>query len=103
MQIVQDRHDVILKQAEQKKLPEFRLNVEVIEAHELKPMDSNGLSDPFVTMHVTSNPKHSLSTSVKSGTLNPMWAEHFSLPLNDYPSDENLVLQIWYVQTNSVV
>lgn len=77
--MVNDRHDELLRQAEQKEPPEIRLNVEVIEAKELEAKDANGLSDPFVTMFIASSPTHRYNTSVKSSTLNPSWEEHFSL------------------------
>lgn len=78
-QMVNDRHDELLSEAQQKEPPEIRLNVEVIEGKELQPKDPNGMSDPFVTMYIASSPTHRYNTSVKSGTLNPMWEEHFSL------------------------
>lgn len=96
LQIVNERHDEMLKQAEQKEPPEIRLNVEVIEAQELQPKDPNGLSDPFVTMYIASSPTHRYNTSVKSATLNPVWEEHFSLPINENPNNENLVVEVWY-------
>lgn len=65
--------------AEEKEAPEILLNVEVIEAKELMPKDSNGLSDPFVTLFLASNVTHRYNTSVKSATLNPTWEEHFAL------------------------
>lgn len=77
--MVNERHDEILKGAESKEPPEIRLNVEVIEAKELQPKDPNGLADPFVTMYIGSTPSHRYNTSVRSGTLNPNWEEHFSL------------------------
>lgn len=82
LQIVNERHDELLKSAELKEPPEIRLNVEVIEAKELQPMDPNGMSDPFVTMYIASSPTHRYNTSVKSETLNPSWEEHFSLYVN---------------------
>lgn len=65
--------------AEEKEAPEKLLNVEVIEAKELSPKDSNGLSDPFVTLYLASNTAHRYNTSVKSATLDPVWEEHFAL------------------------
>lgn len=87
-QMVNERHDELLREAEQKEPPEIRLNVEVIEAKELQPKDPNGMSDPFVTMYIASAPTHRYNTSVKSGTLNPMWEEHFSLWVHDF--DQNI-------------
>lgn len=73
------RHDELLSVAALKKPPEMRLNVEVVEAKELEPKDPNGLSDPFVTLYIKTSPSHRYNTSVKSGSLNPSWDEHFSL------------------------
>uniref|UniRef100_A0A182NFR8 C2 domain-containing protein n=1 Tax=Anopheles dirus TaxID=7168 RepID=A0A182NFR8_9DIPT len=74
-----DKHGEIMEIARNKEAPEIRLNVEIVEAKDLEPKDSNGLSDPFVTMYIASNPNHRYNTSVKAGTLNPVWEEHFSL------------------------
>lgn len=84
----------MLKSAEQKEAPEIRLNVEIIDAKELKAKDPNGLSDPFVTLYIESSPTHRYNTSVKSETLCPKWEEHFSLPIKDNANDENLIVQI---------
>lgn len=77
--MVNERHEEIMQQVEKKEPPQIRLNVEVIEAKELQPKDPNGSSDPFVTMYIASAPTHRYNTSVKSGTLTPLWEEHFSL------------------------
>jgi BAI1-associated protein 3 len=77
--ISNERHEEALEAAKVKEAPEIRLNVEVIEAKDLRPKDPNGLSDPFVTMFVQSSPTHRYNTSVKSETLCPTWEEHFSL------------------------
>lgn len=65
--------------AEQKEPPEILLNVEVIEAKELFAKDSNGLSDPYVTLYLMSDVSRKYNTSVKTCTLNPTWEEHFAL------------------------
>lgn len=77
--IPNDRHQQLLEIAEKKEAPEILLNVEVIEAKDLAPKDSNGLSDPFVTLYLASNSAHRYNTAVKTGTLNPVWEEHFAL------------------------
>lgn len=77
--IANDKHTELLTQAEAKEPPELMLNVEVVEAKDLISKDPNGLSDPFVTIYLMSNPSHRYNTSVKSSTLNPLWEEHFSL------------------------
>lgn len=72
-------HQNMYNAAEQKEAPKILLNVEVIEAKDLAPKDSNGLSDPFVTLYLTSNPAHKYNTSMKEATLCPLWEEHFAL------------------------
>lgn len=77
--IPNQKHCQLLAEAEKKEAPEIMINVEVIEAKDLKPKDSNGLSDPFVTLYLTSNTTHRYNTSVKPMTLTPVWEEHFAL------------------------
>ncbi|XP_055617966.1 protein unc-13 homolog 4B isoform X2 [Toxorhynchites rutilus septentrionalis] len=93
--ISNETHEQILEAARSKEPPEICLNVEVIEAKELEPKDSNGLSDPFVTMFIASNPTHRYNTSVKSATLDPLWEEHFSLPIDENANDANLIVEVW--------
>lgn len=57
----------------------MELNVRVIEANELSPMDSTGLSDPFCVLYLESAPTTRCNTSVKLETLSPVWEEHFEL------------------------
>lgn len=77
--ITNDEHHRLMDNARLKEAPEIRLNVEIIKAENLLPKDSNGFSDPFVTMYLESNTTHRYNTSVKTMTLNPEWEEHFSL------------------------
>ncbi|XP_058172092.1 protein unc-13 homolog 4B-like [Anopheles ziemanni] len=90
-----EKHQEMLEAANNKKAPEIRLNVEIVEAKDLEPKDSNGLSDPFVTMYIASNPNHRYNTSVKAATLNPVWEEHFSLPITENTNDANLIVEVW--------
>uniref|UniRef100_A0A182J7R8 Munc13-4 n=1 Tax=Anopheles atroparvus TaxID=41427 RepID=A0A182J7R8_ANOAO len=90
-----EKHQEMLQAAQNKEAPEIRLNVEIVEAKDLEPKDSNGLSDPFVTMYIASNPNHRYNTSVKAGTLNPVWEEHFSLPIAEDANDANLIVEVW--------
>lgn len=93
--IANDKHKQLLEAAENKEDPELMINVEVIQAKELRPKDSNGLSDPFVTLYLASNTSHRYNTSVKSMTLNPVWEEHFALPITDKSIDDTLCLEVW--------
>ncbi|XP_041449588.1 protein unc-13 homolog 4B isoform X5 [Drosophila obscura] len=65
--------------ARRKEPPNVRLNIEIIKAENLLSKDSNGLSDPFVTLYLESKNSHRYNSSVKPATLNPIWEEHFSL------------------------
>ncbi|XP_065080920.1 protein unc-13 homolog 4B isoform X5 [Ochlerotatus camptorhynchus] len=93
--ISNEKHEEIMKAARNKEPPKICLNVEIIEAKELEPKDSNGLSDPFVTMYIASNPTHRYNTSGKWKTLEPVWEEHFSLPIDENANDANLIVEVW--------
>lgn len=77
--ISDETHAELLEKAKFKEAPELRLNIEIIEAKDLNSKDPNGLADPFVTLYVASAPQTRYTSSVKSGTLNPKYEEHFSL------------------------
>ncbi|EEB13180.1 conserved hypothetical protein [Pediculus humanus corporis] len=89
-----DKHSFLLQTAKEKEPPNILLNVEVIEAKDLKPKDCNGLSDPFCTLYLNSTPTHRYNTSVKTETLCPVWEEHFSLPVHS-PADDVLHVEVW--------
>ncbi|XP_014272983.1 protein unc-13 homolog 4B isoform X1 [Halyomorpha halys] len=89
-----DKHDSAYKEAQDKEAPNIVLNVEVVQARELDPKDANGLSDPFCTLYLTSKSTHRYNTSVKPETLNPLWQEYFSLPVQS-TADDVLVLEVW--------
>ncbi|XP_037732487.1 protein unc-13 homolog 4B isoform X1 [Drosophila subpulchrella] len=88
-------HVEICEAARLKEPPNVRLNVEIIKAENLMSKDSNGLSDPFVTLYLESNGSHRYNSSVKPATLNPIWEEHFSLPITDNARDEVLIVEVW--------
>lgn len=54
------------------------LTLRILEGRNLKAMDSNGLSDPYVIVRVG---KAEFITSIKFRTLNPVWNETFELEL----------------------
>ncbi|XP_061411564.1 BAI1-associated protein 3-like [Lethenteron reissneri] len=66
---------------------ESRLHVEVLNGMGLPAMDSNGLSDPFVTLDLC--PHHhfplakSARTQTQSNTLNPIFGETFEFPVSE--------------------
>lgn len=53
------------------------LNVLVLEARDLKPMDFNGKSDPYCVL--TINGQQRQKTTFKPNTLDPVWNEEFNL------------------------
>ncbi|XP_050543331.1 protein unc-13 homolog 4B isoform X2 [Daktulosphaira vitifoliae] len=87
-------HDNIYRTVKQKQAPNIMLNIEIVEGKEIKPKDANGLSDPFCTLFLSSQPQHRYNTSVKTQTLRPVWEEHFSLPVN-VPDDDILCVEVW--------
>jgi len=75
-----------------------RLNVEILEAHHLPAMDSNGFSDPFVKIYLNPDPKKLTRhvTQVIKKTLNPVWNETFGfdLPLEEVRK-KKIRLAVW--------
>lgn len=74
-----DVHSAILAKARQRKAPKLTLNVNLIEARNLTPMDPNGLADPFVTLNFDKDDSRSFRSSSKTETLNPHFDELFSM------------------------
>jgi hypothetical protein len=63
------------------------LTVRIVEARDLKPMNYDGLSDPYA--QITLGDKKVLS-NYKTGTLNPEWNEEFSMSAKS----KNLLLKV---------
>ncbi|KAL0965745.1 hypothetical protein UPYG_G00285170 [Umbra pygmaea] len=53
------------------------LHCNILKAKGLKPMDSNGLADPYVKLHLLpgASKSNKLRTKTLKGTLNPVWNE----------------------------
>uniref|UniRef100_A0A0D9X985 C2 and GRAM domain-containing protein n=1 Tax=Leersia perrieri TaxID=77586 RepID=A0A0D9X985_9ORYZ len=73
----------------------MRLNVRVIEARNLRAMDSNGFSDPYVKLQLG---KQRFKTKVVKKNLNPTWDQEFSFSVGDvqdvlklYVYDEDII------------
>jgi hypothetical protein len=66
------------------------LLISLINATDLKPLDYNGASDPYVVF--TLQDKKEVST-YKSATLDPVWNEDFSFPVSKMESV--LEVQVW--------
>lgn len=58
----------------------MRLTVRVIEARNLRAMDSNGFSDPYVKLQLG---KQRFKTKVIKMNLNPTWDQEFSFLVGD--------------------
>ncbi|XP_064900501.1 synaptotagmin-3, partial [Columba livia] len=65
-----------------------QLLVRVLRAVELPPKDPNGLSDPYVKIHLLPERKKKCQTKVHRRTLNPVFEETFSfgVPFAELPS-----------------
>nr|XP_009933641.1 PREDICTED: synaptotagmin-8 [Opisthocomus hoazin] len=74
------------------------LTVLILEAKKLKRMDSRGLSDPFVKVHLILNRKKwkKKMTSVKKNTLSPYFNEVFvfEVPFNQI-QNVDVVISVW--------
>ncbi|NWS13709.1 SYT1 protein, partial [Pachyramphus minor] len=75
-----------------------KLTVLILEARKLKRMDSHGLSDPFVKVHLILNRKKwkKKKTSVKKNTLSPYFNEVFvfEVPFNQI-QNVDVVISVW--------
>lgn len=54
------------------------LTVHVVEARELRPMDVDGTSDPYVILQIEDQ---RIETTFKKSTLNPVWNESFTFEI----------------------
>ncbi|NXI11203.1 SYT1 protein, partial [Irena cyanogastra] len=75
-----------------------KLTVLILEAKQLKHMDSDGLSDPFVKVHLILNRKKwkKKRTSVKKNTLSPYFNEVFvfEVPFSQI-QNVDVVISVW--------
>uniref|UniRef100_A0A8D2QQM8 Synaptotagmin 8 n=1 Tax=Zosterops lateralis melanops TaxID=1220523 RepID=A0A8D2QQM8_ZOSLA len=75
-----------------------KLTVLILEARQLKRMDSNGLSDPFVKVHLILNRRKwkKKRTSVKKNTLSPYFNEVFvfEVPFSQI-QNVDVVISVW--------
>ncbi|NXK08212.1 SYT1 protein, partial [Herpetotheres cachinnans] len=75
-----------------------KLTVLILEAKKLKRMDSHGLSDPFVKVHIILNRKKwkKKRTSVKKNTLSPYFNEVlvFEVPFSQI-QNVDVVISVW--------
>jgi Ca2+-dependent lipid-binding protein len=54
------------------------LTVHVVEARDLKPMDMDGTSDPYVVLQIEDQ---RIETNYKKSTLSPVWNESFTFDI----------------------
>ena len=74
-----DKHAQLLDIATMREEPYLKANVEIFEAKNLPGKDMLGLSDPYCTFYLTTNPLARYNTSYKPKTLAPIWNEDFVL------------------------
>ncbi|CAL8078407.1 unnamed protein product [Orchesella dallaii] len=90
--IDEKEHAQLVDIARAKNLPKRMINLQVMEAKNIPVTDTNGLSDPFCVVYVTTRDT-AQKTDVIHNTLNPVWKEKFSLKVNDLKGDA-LVLEV---------
>ncbi|KAL4279710.1 hypothetical protein GQ457_03G024910 [Hibiscus cannabinus] len=73
------------------KQPPAQVKVEVIEAADMKPSDSNGLADPYVKGQVGS---YRFKTKTHKKTLSPKWREEFMIPIFSWDTPIVLTLEV---------
>ncbi|WCJ32358.1 Calcium-dependent lipid-binding (CaLB domain) family protein [Euphorbia peplus] len=67
------------------------VNVEVVEASEMKPSDMNGLADPYVKGQLG---PYKFRTKIQRKTLAPKWLEQFRIPVCTWESPNLLVIEV---------
>ena len=67
----------------------MKILVRVMEARNLPPTDSNGLSDPYVKLQLG---KQKSKTKVVKKSLKPCWGEEFTFKVEDF--NEELLISV---------
>jgi Ca2+-dependent lipid-binding protein len=70
---------------------ESLLTVHCVEARDLKPMDWEGSSDPYVIFQIEDQKK---DTCFKKSTLNPVWNEFFTFKIHH--ERDPLLIEVMY-------
>ncbi|XP_020678331.1 C2 domain-containing protein At1g53590 [Dendrobium catenatum] len=65
--------------------------VEVIEAVEMQPSDSNGLADPYVKGHLG---PYRFQTKIQRKTASPKWLEEFKVPITSWEACKKLTIEV---------
>uniref|UniRef100_A0A5K3EKS1 Protein kinase C n=2 Tax=Mesocestoides corti TaxID=53468 RepID=A0A5K3EKS1_MESCO len=74
------------------------LDVKILGAKNLTPMDPNGLADPYVKIKLSpadDNQRVKLKTKIIRSTLNPSWNEEFQIALEPEDMGKRLSVEVW--------
>ncbi|KAL3311911.1 Calcium-dependent protein kinase C, partial [Cichlidogyrus casuarinus] len=82
-----------------------KLEINIIEAKNLTPMDPNGLADPYVKIKLfqptgtasddSCTKNHKLKTKIVHSKLDPVWNERFSLEIGPGDTSKRLSIEVW--------
>ena len=70
------------------------VNVCVVEANDVPAMDSNGLSDPYCKLYLSSKPGEVGETKIIHKTLTPRWNETFQFKTHKIDQSEKLIIRL---------
>ena len=80
---------------------EIRLHVTIFQATELRKLRWLKKPDPYVTIHLISQPNNTKITHFKSSTINPIWNEEFDLIVNDL--NDTLLINMYHYMNDKKI
>ncbi|XP_059489785.1 protein unc-13 homolog 4B-like [Neocloeon triangulifer] len=85
------KHEEKMKEAKIKDKPDVKLNLEIIEARDLKSSETSGTSCVY---YMKNQPENKSESGVQCNKKTPVWNEKGSLPIVDKEND-SLIIEVW--------